>query len=159
MIPLFAGGAPEPLQGPHFESHFMYSTYPNPQCIGILCQQCGTDDPPFVLGLLKVGVGEEEEHLTELKDTKPFTLGSLTIQTLYFILFTLILWYQQGRMTSHSMWSPIFLMVVGFYSTTMAKLKFPSLLFFFFPSTSLTPGGSIYIRLADKLKTTLVTFH
>lgn len=44
-------------------------TYPNSQCVGILCQQCGTDDPPFVLGLLKVGVREEEEHLTELKDT------------------------------------------------------------------------------------------
>lgn len=44
------------------------STYPNSQCVGIFRQQRGTNDPPFVLGFLKVRVGEEEEHLAELKE-------------------------------------------------------------------------------------------
>lgn len=47
-----------------------FCTHPDSQRVCILCQQCGTDDPPFMFGLLKVRVREEEEHLTELKDTK-----------------------------------------------------------------------------------------
>lgn len=42
-------------------------TYPNAQSVGVLCQQSGANDPPFVLGLLKVRVREEEKHLTELQ--------------------------------------------------------------------------------------------
>lgn len=53
-------------------------TYPNSQSIGILCQQCGTNDPPFVLGFLKVGVREEEKHLAELKDKR--TKSSETVK-------------------------------------------------------------------------------
>lgn len=47
----------------------IYQT-PYSERVGVFCQQSGTNDPPFVLGLLKVGVREEEEHLSELSFKK-----------------------------------------------------------------------------------------
>lgn len=54
------------------------------------------------------------------------------------------------------MWGSLYFLVV-FYAPLIAKLEFPSLLFFFFffsfQCLSLTSAGSTDIRLADKAKT------
>ena len=48
----------------HARSHTHTHLYT--QYVGVLCQQGGADDAPFVLRLLEMRVGKQEEHLAEL---------------------------------------------------------------------------------------------